>query len=55
MTIKTHAGTITAKKEVLIRIANAFYSEALYYEGKGFTYCSDDSATVGDEIMKEVR
>ena len=55
MTVKTHAGTISAKKDVLVRIANAFYSEAIYYEKKGFTYCSDDSAAVGGEIMQALR
>lgn len=55
MTVKTNAGTITAKKEVLVRIANAFYSEAVYYEGKGFTYSSDESGALGDEITKALR
>lgn len=50
MTVKTHAGEITAEKNVLVRIANAFYSEAMYYERKGLTNCANDSGALGSEI-----
>lgn len=55
MIVKTHAGTISAKKEVLIRIVNAFYSESIYYKNKGLMHNSDESAMIGGEIAQALR
>lgn len=52
MIVHTSKGTITANKATLNNICSAFYSEARYYEAKGYKVLAEESSHAAGEIYK---